>query len=68
VRRRDRALRDSLNAVIDRKGPEIQAILKSYGIPVFPVQEEQGSDEGEAKATGTPAPAADSTRAAAGRS
>ena len=69
VRRRDRELRDSLNAVIDRKQPEIQAILKSYGIPLFPIEEEPGGDDdGPPKASETPAPAADSSRAAAGRS
>jgi mxaJ protein len=39
VRRRDVALRDSLQAVLDRRGPEIQAILKDYGVPMFPVEE-----------------------------
>ncbi|HET9466717.1 MAG TPA: quinoprotein dehydrogenase-associated putative ABC transporter substrate-binding protein [Gemmatimonadales bacterium] len=38
VRRRDRALRDSLQTVLDRKGPEIQAILKQYGVPTFPIE------------------------------
>ena len=38
VRRRDRALRDSLQTVLDRKGPEIQAILKEYGVPTFPIE------------------------------
>jgi quinoprotein dehydrogenase-associated probable ABC transporter substrate-binding protein len=38
VRRRDKALRDSLQSVLDRKAPEIQAILKQYGVPVFPIQ------------------------------
>jgi mxaJ protein len=37
VRRRDKALRDSLQTVLDRKKPEIQAILKEYGIPTFPI-------------------------------
>jgi mxaJ protein len=37
VRRRDRALRDSLQTVLDRRKPEIQAILKEYGIPTFPI-------------------------------
>jgi quinoprotein dehydrogenase-associated probable ABC transporter substrate-binding protein len=37
VRRRDRALRDSLQTVLDRKKPEIQAILKEYGVPTFPI-------------------------------
>jgi hypothetical protein len=37
VRRRDRALRDSLQTVLDRRKPEIQAILKEYSIPMFPI-------------------------------
>ncbi len=37
VRRRDRGLRDSLQTVLDRRGPEIQAILKQYKIPLFPI-------------------------------
>ncbi len=37
VRRRDRGLRDSLQTVLDRKKPEIQAILKEYGVPTFPI-------------------------------
>ena len=37
VRRRDKALRDSLQSVLDRRKPEIQAILKEYGIPMFPI-------------------------------
>ena len=37
VRRRDRALRDSLQTVLDRRKPEIQAILKEYAIPTFPI-------------------------------
>jgi mxaJ protein len=37
VRRRDRALRDSLQSVLDRRKPEIQAILKEYAIPMFPI-------------------------------
>jgi len=39
VRRRDRGLRDSLQTVLDRRGPEIQAILKQYGVPMFPIEE-----------------------------
>jgi mxaJ protein len=42
VRRKDRALRDSLQTVLDRKGPEIQAILKEYGVPVFPMKADSG--------------------------
>jgi len=39
VRRRDRGLRDSLQTVIERKRPEIEAILKRYEVPTFPVVE-----------------------------
>ena len=37
VRRRDKELRDSLQTVLDRRRPEIQAILKEYGVPTFPI-------------------------------
>jgi len=45
VRRRDRALRDSLQTVLDRKAPEIQAILKQYQIPLFPIPAEQKPED-----------------------
>jgi mxaJ protein len=51
VRRKDVALRDSLQKVLDRKGPEIQAILKEYGVPVFPIRADSGKKD-EAKAPG----------------
>jgi mxaJ protein len=65
VRRRDKALRDSLQAVLERKGPEIRSILKSYGVPVFPIKADNPDDD-EPKATGKTEPkvAADSARAA----
>jgi mxaJ protein len=65
VRRRDQSLRDSLQSVLDRRGPEIQAILKEYGIPVFPMEPE-AREGGKPKATGpsTPKAPADSGRAA----
>lgn len=54
VRRRDRALRDSLNAVLERRKPEIQAILKDYGVPLFPIKDEGGDDDdAPPKATGS---------------
>lgn len=63
VRRRDRKLRDSLEAVIDRKRPEIQGILKQYGVPVFPIRPEPGEDDKpKAAAPLSPAPP-DSVRA-----
>lgn len=63
VRRRDRALRDSLQSVLDRRGPEIQSILKQYGVPVFPVKaDERKDDDAPAAAPSSPAPV-DSARA-----
>ena len=41
VRRRDRGLRDSLQTVLDQRAPEIQAILKEYRVPLFPIPPEQ---------------------------
>lgn len=46
TRRRDRALRDSLQTVLDTKRPEIDAILKSFNVPLLP-------DAPAAKAGGT---------------
>jgi len=46
VRRRDQELRDSLDVLLQRKRPEIQAILKAYNVPVFPVVEERDDDDG----------------------
>jgi mxaJ protein len=48
VRRRDRALRDSLQTVLDRRKPEIEAILKEYAIPTFPIRAAQPPDSGQA--------------------
>ncbi len=62
VRRRDRALRDSLQTVLDRRAPEIQAILKQYKIPLFPIPVEQKLDGREPKAA--PAALPDSGTAA----
>jgi mxaJ protein len=63
VRRRDRALRDSLQAVLDRRAPEIQGILKQYGVPVFPIKaEDEKDDDGAPPAAPSPA-TGDSTRA-----
>ncbi len=53
VRRRDKVFRDSLNAVLDRKRPEIEAILKQYGVPTVPIEQRPaGKSTG---ATGAPA-------------
>jgi mxaJ protein len=45
VRRRDRTLRDSLQSFVERKGPEIRAILKEYGVPVFPIPADTGKKD-----------------------
>ena len=58
VRRRDRELRDSLQKVLEQKGPQIQAILQQYGIPLLPL-----SDSGRAT-TSPPKDSATAGRAA----
>lgn len=66
VRRSDKALRDSLEKTLKAKAPEIQAILKDYGIPMFPVTAGGGDDDdddGPPKPAATPAPA-DTSRTA----
>jgi quinoprotein dehydrogenase-associated probable ABC transporter substrate-binding protein len=37
VRRRDKEFRDSLEVVLERKRPEIDAILKEFNVPVLPI-------------------------------
>jgi quinoprotein dehydrogenase-associated probable ABC transporter substrate-binding protein len=64
VRRRDRVLRDSLQTVLDRRAPEIQAILKDYGVPTFPIAAAPPDDDAPKPTGATPAPPADSGRAA----
>jgi quinoprotein dehydrogenase-associated probable ABC transporter substrate-binding protein len=43
VRRADRGLRDTLNALIDRHHTDIDAILRDYGVPVLPIPAESAS-------------------------
>ncbi len=43
VRRADRGLRDSLNALIDRHRADIDAILRDYGVPLLPLMTESAS-------------------------
>jgi mxaJ protein len=58
VRRRDRALKDSLQTVLDRKAPEIQTILKQYAVPVLPVKQEgNGDDDDDNPKAAAPLPA-----------
>jgi len=57
VRRRDTELRDSLQSVLDRKAPEIRAILKQFGVPVFPTQVVPGKKDEAQGPKPSPAPA-----------
>ncbi len=53
VRRRDRELRDSLNTLLNSKAPEIQAILKEYNVPTFPiVSDAKEGDDDDGKPAG----------------
>jgi len=51
VRRRDKEFKDSLEAVLTRRQPEIQAILKEYAVPLLPIEQGRGDDKSEAKAS-----------------
>jgi quinoprotein dehydrogenase-associated probable ABC transporter substrate-binding protein len=64
VRRRDREFRDSLQKVIDRKSPQIQALLKEYGVPLLPLPADSGPGEKTKAVAPPPAPQADSGQAA----
>ena len=57
VRRRDKELRDSLDHFLERRRPEIEATLKEFGVPLFPIVEEKAGDD-----DGPPAAGTDSTR------
>jgi mxaJ protein len=63
VRRRDRALRDSLEAVLQRKAPEIQRILRQYHVPLFPIKPDSEKDDDTPKAAATSTATVDSARA-----
>ncbi len=43
TRRRERQLKDSLEKFITSKGPEIQELLKQYGIPLLPLPADSAS-------------------------
>lgn len=62
VRRSDRELQDSLKRTLEQKAPQIQAILREYGVPTFPM--EKAGDQGRSKPTGSEPAKADSARAA----
>jgi mxaJ protein len=46
TRRRDRALRDSLQTLLKTKHDEIQVILKEYGVPLLPIPADSGRQSG----------------------
>ena len=50
VRRRDRALKDSLERFLTAKAPDIRAVLESYGIPLLPL----AADPSTGSANGLP--------------
>jgi quinoprotein dehydrogenase-associated probable ABC transporter substrate-binding protein len=50
VRRRDKEFKDSLEAVLTRRQPEVQAILKEYAVPLLPLEQSRG-EKTEAKAS-----------------
>jgi mxaJ protein len=50
VRRRDKEFKDSLDAVLTRRQPEVQAILKEYAVPMLPIEQAHGEKD-EAKAS-----------------
>jgi quinoprotein dehydrogenase-associated probable ABC transporter substrate-binding protein len=48
VRRRDKEFRDSLQAVLERRRPQIEGVLKEYGVRMLPIVQ-----DAEPKASGT---------------
>jgi quinoprotein dehydrogenase-associated probable ABC transporter substrate-binding protein len=50
VRRRDKEFRDSLEAVLERRKPQVQAILKEFEVPLLPIEQERAGEKSEAKA------------------
>ena len=39
VRHGDKGLRDRINGLIDSSRPEIEAVLKEYGVPLLPLEQ-----------------------------
>jgi mxaJ protein len=64
VRRRDHELQDSLNAFLAQHQSEIQAVLKEYSVPTFPIPAEQGKGEKKTTSAEAPKPESDSSRVA----
>jgi mxaJ protein len=51
VRRKDKEFRDSLEAVLARRQPDVQAILREYAVPMLPIEQARDGEKGEAKAS-----------------
>lgn len=69
VRRRDKEFKDSLEAVLTRKKPQVEAILREYGVPMLPIQQDKDDDDdGPGKAVGAPAPTPPDTTGRSSRS
>lgn len=49
VRRRDREFRDSLEAALERRKSEVQAILKEFDVPLLPIEQERAGEQGQPK-------------------
>lgn len=61
VRRTDKEFKDSLQTLLDRKAPEIQALLKEYGVPVYPPVAGEGKDDDKAAGAAGPPASTDTT-------
>ncbi|HXE57933.1 MAG TPA: quinoprotein dehydrogenase-associated putative ABC transporter substrate-binding protein [Gemmatimonadales bacterium] len=68
TRRRDAWLRDSLQAFLDRRRPQIEAILRDYGVPLLPIREgpKLGDEDDDERPAGTASPAGDAPRPPSG--
>jgi hypothetical protein len=49
VRRRDVALRDSLQKFIDAEQPKLQSILEQFGVPLLPLPSDSAKRVGVAQ-------------------
>jgi quinoprotein dehydrogenase-associated probable ABC transporter substrate-binding protein len=63
VRRRDHELRDSLNTFLDQHQSEVQALLREFSVPTFPIPPEKKEGE-KATSAEKPKPATDSAKVA----
>ena len=61
VRRSEKAFKDSLQTLLDRKAPEIRQLLEDYGVPVYPPPPGEGEGPGKAAGAAPPPAVADSS-------